>query len=327
MTRSARSSAIAATLLAAVGYAGTSAAQQTLTFAHVLEQDHPYHLMAERFKEELEAEDVGLSVQIYPAGQLGDERTLLEGLQTGSVDISTITSALTANFVDEFEVFSLPFIFRDTDHLFAVMDSEIGDELADALRREGFVALGYGYGGVRDMYAHEPITSLEDLRGEQIRTMENTMIVDTWDALGAEPEAISWNDVYTSLQQRVVDGAEGTGVSYRSMGFDELAPHFTRINYIYSWHNVLMAESTWERLSEEQQTAVREAADTAIAYEREVFLEQEAELMADLRERGVQIHRVENIERWREAAEAVYEKHAEAVGGMEWIERIRDYGE
>ena len=318
---------IATVMVALVGYGGAATAQKTLTFAHVLEQDHPYHLMAERFQENLQAKDVGLNVQIYPAGQLGDERTLLEGLQTGSVDISTITSALTANFVDEFEVFSLPFLFRDTEHLFAVMDGDIGDELAKALRREGFVALGYGYGGVRDMYSHQPITDLEDLRGQQIRTMENTMIVDTWDALGAEPEAISWNDVYTSLQQRVVDGAEGTGVSYRSMGFDSLAPHFTRINYIYSWHNVMMAETTWESLTADQQKAVREAASTAIAYEREIFMEQEAKLMEDLRARGVDIHQPDNIQEWRAAAESVYKQHADDVGGMEWIKRIRNYGQ
>lgn len=304
-----------------------TAAERELTFAHVLEQDHPYHLMAERFKEELEGLDVGLTVEIYPAGQLGDERTLLEGLQTGSIDISTITSALTANFVEEFQVFSLPFIFRDTDHLFAVMDSEIGEELAQALRRENFVALGYGYGGVRDMYTHDPVQTLEDLQGKRIRTMENTMIVDTWDALGAEPSAISWGDVYVSLQQRLVDGAEGTGVSYRSMGFDDLAENFTQVNYIFSWHNVLMSEMAYEDLTDEQRDAVRKAAGIAIAYQRDTFLGQESELLDELRGRGVNVLDVEDMDRWRDAVQAVYERHAEDVGGLEWIDRIRKYDE
>lgn len=313
--------------LAALLGATTAAAEQELVFAHVLEQDHPYHLMAERFKEELEARDVGLRVEIYPAGQLGNERTLLEGLQTGSVDITTVTSAVTANFVGEFEVFSLPFIFRDTKHLFGVMDSEIGEELAQALQRESLIALGYGYGGVRDMYSHAPVETLDDLQGMRIRTMENTMIVDTWNALGAEPSAISWGDVYISLQQRLVDGAEGTGVSYRSMGFDELTSNFTRINYIYSWHNVLIGEMAWLALDEAQREAIREAADIAIEYERETFLAQEEALMEELRERGVNVLEVLDIERWREAAESVYARHAETVGGIEWIERVRGFDE
>lgn len=297
---------------------------RTLVLAHVLQEDHPYHLMAERFAEELAARDVGLSVDIFPAGQLGNERTLLEGLQTGAVDITTVTSAVTANFVPEFAALSLPFIFRDADHLFAAMDGEIGEELAEALRREGFVKLGFGYGGVRDLYSHDPIASLEDLAGQRIRTIENAVVVEAWERLGAAPTPVAWGDVYVALQQRLVDGGEGTGVSFRSMGFDRLAPNFTRINYIFSWHNFILAESTFAALDEAQQAAVLEAGDIAVRFQREVFLAQEAALFDELAAEGVSLHEPEDMADWIALIEPLFEAQAPDLGGIEWINRIRD---
>jgi len=109
----------------------------TLKFGHVLQMDHPYHKMAVKFKEDLEKRNKKVVVNIFPARQLGNERDLVEGLQLGSVDISTITSALTAGFVPGFKVFSLPFLFKDADHLFRVMDSDIGNKLAKDMKKGG----------------------------------------------------------------------------------------------------------------------------------------------------------------------------------------------
>ncbi len=302
---------------------GSAASAQTLTFGHVLEQDHPYHLMAERFAEELSTRAPELTVEIFPAGQLGDERTLIEGLQTGSVDITTVTSALTANFVPEFRAMSLPFLFRDVDHLFAVMDSDVGDTLAAEMEQQGLIKLGYGYGGARDLYTQKPVQNLDDLRDMKIRTMENPAIIATWEQLGAVPTPISWNDVFVSLQQRLVDGGEGTGVSYKSMNFNTVAPHYTRINYIFSWHNFMMAKSSFDALNPEQQQAVLEAADVAVRYERELFLERENALFDQLAEMGVTIHEPADAALWAERATTVLDSQADQVGGKAWIDRIR----
>ncbi len=319
--------AAASSIVLAGGLFSSAAIAETLVFGHALQQDHPYHLMAERFKEELEAKRPEMKVDIFPAGQLGNERTLLEGLQTGSVDVTTVTSALTGNFVPEFRAMNLPFIFRDVEHLFAVMDSDIGDELAGALLEKGFVKLGYGYGGARDFYSHDPITTLDDLQGKRLRVMESKPIIGAWQALGADPQPIAWNDVYMSLQQRLVDGAEGTGVSYRSMGFDVLAPNYSRAGYIYSWHNFLISETAFNRLNEEQKAAVLEAAEIAVQFERETFLAQEAALMDELRELGVDVHEVTDLPNWADKVQDVYEESAEESGGMDWINRIRSVNE
>lgn len=298
------------------------AADRVLKFAHVLQTDHPYHLMAMKFKEEIEARKMGLAVQVFPAGQLGNESTLIEGLQIGSVDVSTITSAVTAKFVPEFQVFSLPFIFRDAGHLFRVMDSEIGDEIAGKMLNAGLVKIGYGYGGTRDVYTHDPVRKLADLKGKKIRTMETTAIIDTWNALGAIATPIAWSDVPVSLKQRLIDGAEGAGVSYRSMTFYKDAKYFTRLAYIISWHNVMMSKKVFDSLTPAQRQAVLDAGKIAEVYERQVFLDQEAALYKELRALGAEIIDPADRPDWVAKIQSVYEKSAAKVGGMDRINKI-----
>ena len=304
--------------------AGVSAQQPvTITFGHVLQENHPYHAMALRFAEELKQGAPEIDARIYPAGQLGDEKALIEGLQTGSVDVATVTSAVTANFVPQFKAFSLPFLFRDTDHLFAVMDSDVGDELAQQMQTKGLVKLGYGYGGARDLYTQVPVQSLADLKGVKVRTMQNPAIVATWNKLGAVPTPISWNDVYVSLQQKLVQGGEGTGVSYKSMNFNQVAPHYTRINYILSWHNLMMSKSKFDQLTPAQQKAVLEAGEIAAQYERALFLEQETALFDELQKMGVKVYTPSDAPMWSEKAAEVIAAEADNVGGKAWIERIQ----
>lgn len=318
-------------LLVTVGWSGLyaggareSAPQYTLTFAHVQPEDHAYHLMAVRFKEELETISNGrVVVEIYPAGQLGDERDLVEGLQLGTVDVSTITSALTSGFVPEFAVFSLPFLFRDFDHLYAVMDGPIGNDLEAAMAREGLIKLGFVSGGSRSMYAGRPVTSLADLQGMSIRTMEDPVYIDTWNALGALATPVPWGDVYLSLEQGIVDGAEGALISYRSMGFYDPSPHVTVINYVFSWHNFMMGETTWSTLPDDIKGMIREAGQIATAWQREYVANLEKELLSILStEHGSVIHHPEDLSAWQNAVQHIYEQRASRVGGMGLIEAI-----
>lgn len=307
-----------------VGSPSVAAEQVTLKFGHVLQMDHPYHKMALKFKEELEKRNKNVVVNVFPARQLGNERDLVEGLQIGSVDISTITSALTAGFVPGFKVFSLPFLFKDADHLFRVMDSDIGKKLAEDMEKAGLIKLGFVYGGSRDLYSRMPIRNLDELQGKKIRTMENKILVATWNALGAMATPIPWGDVYLSLKQGVVDGAEGTGASYRSMKFFDSAPHYTRINYVFSWHNFMMSKKTWDKLSADVQKDVMAAAGVAQAFERKLFVDTEKSLFEDLEKNySVKIYSPENPDKWTERIQSVYEENAKEMGGMEYIKKIK----
>jgi len=313
----------AAFVLAGPG-ASMAANKTVLKFGHVLQIDHPYHMMALKFKSELEKRSPEVVVNIFPAKQLGNERDLVEGLQLDTVQISTITSALTAGFVPGFKVFSLPFLFRDTEHLFKVMDSQIGADLVDDMAKAGLIKLGYCYGGSRDLYSREPIQNLADLDGKKIRTMENKILIDTWNALGAIATPIAWGDVYLSLKQGVVDGAEGTGASYRSMKFYESSPHYTRINYVFSWHNFMMSKKAWDKLPKKVQQDVMAAAKIARDYERKLFVDTEKSLFKDLQDKhGVKIYYPKDIAKWREKAAVVYKANAKKVGGMDYISKIQ----
>ena len=295
-----------------------------LKFGHVLKEDHPYHMMALKFKEELESRSSNVDVQIFPAKQLGAERDLVEGLQMGTVQISTITSALTSGFVPGFKVFSLPFLFRDADHLFKVMDSDIGEDLVADMEKAGLIKLGFCYGGSRDLYSREPIQNLSELKGKKIRTMENKILVDTWNSLGAIATPISWGDVYLSLRQGVVDGAEGSGASYRSMKFFESSPHFTRINYVFSWHNFMISKIAWDKLPAKVQEDMMAAAKIAQDYERQLFVDTEKSLFKDLQDNhGVTLYHPKDMDAWRDAILSVYKKNAEKVGGMDYINKIQ----
>ncbi|MBW2077945.1 MAG: TRAP transporter substrate-binding protein [Deltaproteobacteria bacterium] len=295
-----------------------------LKFGHVLQTDHPYHKMALKFKSELERRNKNVVVNIFPAKQLGNERDLVEGLQLGSVAISTITSALTAGFVPGFKVFSLPFLFKDANHLFRVMDSEIGERLVGEMEKAGLIKLGYVYGGSRDLYSRMPIRNLQELNGKKIRTMENRILIDAWNALGAIATPIPWGDVYLSLKQGVVDGGEGTGASYRSMKFFESSPHYTRISYVFSWHNFMMSKKAWSKLPDEVRLSVMAAAGIAQEYERRLFVDEEKRLFKDLAENyGVHIYHPADLDQWRAGITSVYEKNAKKVGGMDYIKKIQ----
>jgi tripartite ATP-independent transporter DctP family solute receptor len=307
------------------GFSGLQAAEKiTFKFGHVLQTDHPYHMMALKFKEELEKRNKNCVVNIFPAKQLGNERDLVEGLQLGSVDISTITSALTAGFVPGFKVFSLPFLFKDANHLFRVMDSDIGAKLTKDMETAGLIKLGFVYGGSRDLYSRQPIRNLQELKGKKIRTMENKILVNTWNTLGAIATPIPWGDVYLSLRQGVVDGAEGSGASYRSMKFFESSPNYTRISYVFSWHNFMISKNKWNKLPADVKKDIMAAAKIAQDYERELFVNEEKSLFKNLEQKhGVKLFYPKDLDQWRSKIKNVYDENASKVGGMDYIKKIQ----
>ena len=307
------------------GLSETMAAEKiVLKFAPGQYGDHPYHKMAVKFKEELEKRNNKVVVNIFPGVQLGSERDLFESLQLGTVEIGSITSAITARFVPGFKVFSLPFLFKDYNHLFRVMDSDIGERLAGDLEKAGVIKLSYAYGGTRDLYSNMPIRNLEELKGKKIRTMEDKILVATWNTLGALATPMPWGDLPLGLKQGVVDGAEGTGATYRSYKLFENSPHFTRIVYVFLWKNIMMSKKTWDKLPDDVRSDVMAASKVAEEYERKLFVETENTLFAELQKKyGVTLYNPADLEEWRKQAAAVYEKHAKELGGMDYIREIQ----
>ncbi len=307
---------------------GSPAPQQKLVFklAHVQPESHAFHKGSAQFAESLKRLSNGqIEVQIFPNGVMGNERDLLESLQIGSMDFTTVTSALTAKFDAAYQAFSLPFLFDNFQELFTTIDKkEVQDRLAKGLTAKGIHPLGYWIGGSRSYYGTSPINTMADFRGKKVRTLEDPYYLATWQALGGIPTPLPFGEVFTGLQSKLVDGAEGAINTYVDKKFYEAAPNVAMINYIFSVQMFHIAESSWKKLSPEQQGWVLAAAKEATEAERKVVLEEDKNLDATLTKLNVNVTRPP-IEPMRAAVQPVYEKFKQQYGPEAWafVEQIR----
>ncbi|HLR31388.1 MAG TPA: TRAP transporter substrate-binding protein, partial [Fodinibius sp.] len=202
---------------------------RTVKLAHGLDVSHPVHKAMVRMAELVDEQSGGeLQIDIYPSQQLGSERETLELLQIGSVDMSKVSAAVLENFVPRFRVFSLPYLFRDTQHYYATLDGQIGQELLLEGQQYWLRGLTYYDAGQRSFYTQgRPIRTPEDLAGLKIRVQESAMAVNMVRTLGGSPTPISWGELYTALQQGIVDGAENNLPSYHSSRHYEVSSYLS----------------------------------------------------------------------------------------------------
>jgi tripartite ATP-independent transporter DctP family solute receptor len=266
-----------------------------------------------------------IRVQVYPNNQLGNQRDVVEGLQMGSVELANIASVM-ASFVPEINLFELPFLFDGPEHFDRVMDSEVGKGLAPAFERRGLHLLGYFDAGERHIMTTErSVERLEDLRGLKIRTMENRLHLATFEAFGANPMPMAYGELYTALEQGVIDGAEAADPNYFAKRFFEPAPHWARVGWIRLVEYVVMSRSFYEGLAPEDRRVVDEAARTMIVQQRDWYRAEADSALERLREAGVEIS-VPDKAAFRAAARGVYQEWADRVGGMDRIEQILGVG-
>lgn len=308
---------VTSTLLAVSvpGVVVSSAMAKTLKLAHVQPESHAFHQGALAFKEELEKISAGeLTVDIFSNGVMGNERDLLEALQIGTVDLISVTSALTGTFNDDYQVFSLPFLFNSYEHAFAAMDSaEIRSTLEPELIESGIRPIAYWIGGARSYYGLKAVETIDDLAGLKLRTMEAPYYVRAWEDLGAIPTPLPFGEVYMALQTQMVDGAEGGINTYVSKKFYEVAPNVAMLNYVYSVQLLHISEKTWDDLNETEQGWIEEAAAHSTEVEREFVLEEDASLEETLKSHNVKVTHPE-IGPFQEKVDAVYTMFREEFG-------------
>jgi tripartite ATP-independent transporter DctP family solute receptor len=267
-----------------------------------------------------------IRVQIYPNNQLGNQRDVVEGLQMGSVELANIASVM-ASFVPEINLFELPFLFDGPRHFDAVVDSRIGQSLAPAFERRGLHLLGYFDVGERHiMTTQRPVERLEDLRGLKIRTMENRLHLATFEAFGANPLPMAYGELYTALEQGVIDGAEAADPNYLAKRFYEPAPFWARVGWIRLIEYVVMSRSFYDDLSAEDRAVIDRAARAMILQQRSWYRAAADSALERLREAGVRISNPDR-EPFQAAARRVYEDWADRVGGMARLEEILSLGD
>lgn len=284
--------------------------QKTIKLAHALSTTHPVHLGMVRMAKLVEENSDGrLTISIFPSQQLGSEREALELLQIGSIGMTKVSSAALENFVPELRVYSLPYLFKDEEHILNVLNGEIGRELLLAGEQYWLRGLTYYDAGQRSFYTKDrPIETPEDLQGLKIRVMESQMAVNMVNELGGSPTPISWGELYTALQQGVVDGAENNPPSFYSSRHYEVSNYYSLDEHTMLPDLLIMSTHQWNNLSEQEQGWIQSAADSSAVYQRQIWAEAEEEALEVAREAGVEINYPDK-EPFIEMTKPVYEQY------------------
>jgi len=295
-----------------------------IRLAHVVNEQDGFHIAAEKFKEVVEERTDGVvSVDIFPNAQLGDERTLLESMQIGTVDMGVITNGPVANFVEEIAVFELPFLFPSREAAYEVLDGPVGQDLLDELERVNLKGLAYAERGFRNLTnSRGPVTEPADLDGLKLRVMENPVYVDTFRELGANAVPMAWTEALTAMQQGTIDGQENPVNVIHSFELNETQTHMTLSRHTYAPAIFVMGMPVWNELPEPVQGVIEDAAQEAAEYERQVNEEMEAEQLAELKAAGMEVVEDADLEAFRTAVGPVYDKYSDRFG--EYLIRIRE---
>lgn len=267
----------------------------------------------QKMRELLEAKtDGAATLEIFPGGQLGDESQLIEGVMLGSIDMSMTSNSLLSNYVEDYKVFDMPFLFPTIAGLGTEIDDH-WDMMEASANAAGFQLLGVHSSGIRHLMTKKPVETIADLEGLKIRTMQNPVHVEAWRAFGANPTPMSYNELYGALQSGVVDGAEAASTGYDGMKFYEVAPDFALVGWLNMTAPVVMQKAAFDALPAEIQTALMEAGREAAAWERTYVEDQEQPLVDKFREAGANITQPDPAP-FREASMPLYESQLTTDG-------------
>ncbi|WP_299559364.1 TRAP transporter substrate-binding protein [uncultured Sulfitobacter sp.] len=242
---------------------GTMAAAEPdtiLKMGHAGSTTTPGHVAMEQVDAELRARTEGrVGIEIFPSSQLGGERELIESIQLGNVDMAFVSSAPLAAFSASFYVMDMPFLFKDREAVYSVLDGEIGQEMLAELSQVGIMGLGYWENGFRQLTNDkQEVRTLDDLAGLKMRTMENEVHIAAWRAVGANPAPLSFGELFTALQQGTFDAMEGPINLFHSMKFNEVQHYISRTNHIYSPLVLLMNPDAAAQLSSEDLATLKD---------------------------------------------------------------------
>ena len=297
---------------------------KTLKLGHGLNVDHPVHqgmeFMAQRLAEKSDGQ---LLMEIYPSSQLGSERQCLELLQIGSLAMTKVSCAVMENFSPKIQVFSLPYIFRDRQHTYDVLDGPVGKELL--LESEDYWLRGLAYfdAGYRSFYTKErPVREPADLEGLKIRVQESAVALELVRSLGGAPTPIAWGELYTALQQGVVDGAENNPPSFFTSRHYEICKYYSLNEHTAVPDILVMGKVAWDNLTPEEQGWLEEAAYEATIEQRKLWQAAEAEALKAVQEAGVEIIRP-NKKLFFEATKSMLEDYRDRPEMYELIQRIQ----
>lgn len=311
---------------APAGGTGGSAEKVTIALAHSVSDSDTshYHQFATKFKEIVETESGGnVTVDIHPNGSLGGERELTEGVELGTIDVAIVSTGPLGNFTDLTQIMDFPFLFDSSEHAHKVLDGEIGEEINGVLAQRGLKVLAWLEGGFSNTTNNKhPIKKPEDFEGLLIRAQENAVHMDTFNALGAKPTPMALTEVFTALQQGVVDGQANVLPVIVPSRFYEIQKYYTQTELYYISAPVIMNETFFNGLAPETQELILSAAATARDHERQFVAEMNEQFLQTIADAGVEMTMKDelDLDAFKAKVQGVYENYQSQFG--EYFDKI-----
>jgi tripartite ATP-independent transporter DctP family solute receptor len=295
-----------------------------LKLGHALDQSHPVHTaMAFMAKRVAELSQGTVEIQMFPNGQLGSEPECVEQAQRGALAITKVAAAAMEGFAPDMAVFGMPYLFRDEEHFWRVADGPVGRELLRAGDPVGLHGLAYYDAGARNFYTVEkPVLTPSDLKESKIRVMSSKTARDLIVTLGAGATPIPVGELYSALQQRMVNGAENNPPSYLSNRHYEVAKQYSLTEHTRVPDVLIISQKIWQSLPQHERVWIQQAATESVAFQRELWKEKTQEALDIVASRGVQIHRPEK-QPFVDATASMY-KGIEGTRLGELVEKVRN---
>lgn len=288
--------------------------------------DYPTTQGLQKFADEvLEKSNGRIKIDIYPSAQLGDENAYLQQLQFGAVDFAKSSVAPLAQFCDDLNALSLPYLFDSVDHMFKVLDGKLGQEIFDSFEAANIVGLGYTNNGSRCFFTKKEVKSADQLANMKLRVQSSPMMLGLVESLGGFPQAIASTELYSALQTGVVEGAENNINTYYNDSLYEQAPYFIKDRHNIQPEIIIASKMTWDRLSAEDQQIIRDAMAVGMDYQRQVWAEAEAKSEEALKAEGVTFYEPteEELAVFREKCQTMYESEELGKPYTDFVQKVR----
>ncbi|KML41285.1 TRAP transporter substrate-binding protein [Cytobacillus firmus] len=290
--------------------------KRTIKVSIGVNDKHPEYEASLKFKELVEAESDDLTVEVYHSGQIADDRSAIEMLQFGTLDVTIPSTSPLVNFIPAYGVFDLPFTVPNEEVADKVLDGPFGDKMLEMVDQQGLVGLAWWENGFRNLTNDvKPVAGMEDVKGLKIRTMENEIHLDAWKALGANPTPMAFTELFTALQQGTIDGQENPYPTILLSKYPEVQKHVSNTNHVYTPFIFLFSKKIWEELSAEQQDIISKAAVEAGKFNRERTREVADESLETLKKEMTFTEIKEGeFEKFQEAVKPVIDKYKDKIG-------------
>ena len=302
----------ASSSVAAGSTAAPAGESYTLRYAENQPEDYPTTKAAYKFAEIVKEKTEGrITIEVYAGAQLGDEKSVIEQIQLGTIDFTRVSISPLSEFNKALNVLQMPYLYTDAAQMWRVLDGEIGDKYLDDMVSSNMYGLSWFDAGARNFYnSVREVKTLEDMKGLKIRVQESSLMMGMVSALGAEPTPMAYAEVYSGLQNGTIDGAENNWPSFESTSHYEVSKYFVLDEHTRVPEMQLISKATMEKLSAEDQAIIRAAAKEAATYERELWAEREKASEEKVRADGAVITELADgeLEKFQAAMAPLYEE-------------------